>query len=256
MEAPSAVRAALSLTPDLEISFNEVPEPDPRVPFKPVRVTMWTYDGHDATPGVPEPPDDVVGAVAAGIRSDFTLDAWGRSAAAARRALSSRTPCDILGGMLFTAPCPEDTWPWTWLFRAQVYSALLLASGESTNWVRSPDAEHLIDLLHGPVDWTTTAALVGLTYRMRRDPSCSAQVLPSILELLERPMTPIWYLCAYKPAFQLLQHVPTLPPKTAKRVARRVVELESEDGVARGLSGASRVARRRSICCLSPRCGG
>jgi hypothetical protein len=59
--------------------------------------------------------------------------------------------------------------------------------------------------------------------------NCLTEVVDLFAKLLKRPMTPIWYMCAYKPIFQLLQHVPGLDSKTEATIAARVVELEDED---------------------------
>jgi len=40
-------------------------------------------------------------------------------------------------------------------------------------------------------------------------------------------MSPIWYMCVYKPVHELLQHVPELDRVLAERIVERVKELDA-----------------------------
>lgn len=42
-------------------------------------------------------------------------------------------------------------------------------------------------------------------------------------------MTPIWYMCAYKPTLQLLQLVPNIPGDLVATVGERLRELDEDD---------------------------
>ncbi len=229
MEAPSAIHSARMVVPDLEVSFCEIPDPDPRVPFETVKVLAWKYRDQRAEPNLPVPPAEVVEAVRSVITTEFSLDAWGTAAERLARRFASLTPCEVLGVMVFPPACPGDIWPWDWMFRAQVLTALVLARHSAGSWLASAHASHLLDLLYGPVDWTTTAALVALTDRAREDAFSRAEIVARMTRLLTRPMSPIWYMCAYKPACQLMQHIPGLDEKTRNAVRVAIDQLEAEE---------------------------
>jgi hypothetical protein len=115
------------------------------------------------------------------------------------------------------------------MFRSQVLSALVLARKERKDWLGSPEAAHLFDVVRGPVDWTTTAALVGLVERARQDPHASANIVEHFVRWLQRPMTPIWYMCARVPMLRLLMLVPNLDPEIHAVVVRQLKEMESDE---------------------------
>jgi hypothetical protein len=229
LEAPSAVFSAKLIYPEVEILVNEVPEPDPRVPFEDVDVQAWEYEDTTPSPAFPQPPPHLVDAIKPTIAGEFSLDNWAAAARQLHGNLGPISPCEILGLATCPPEYPEGSWPWDWLFRSQLLSLLMLAMAEEDPWVESPAGKHVLDVVHGPVDWTTTAALVGLTARARHDPACREGILAELMRLLERPMSPIWFMCAYKPIWQLLQHFPGLDAEMRNTVGKTVAELEAEE---------------------------
>src|SRR5690348_2473112 len=81
LEAPSAIISARRLFPDLEILINEIPNPDPRIAFEPVKVRAWTYHNTIPTRALPKPNSEFVTAVAASIALPYSLESYGEAAA-------------------------------------------------------------------------------------------------------------------------------------------------------------------------------
>lgn len=133
----------------------------------------------------------------------------------------------MIGTMTFTSPCPNDRWPWDWLFANQVSTALVMAHAAGKDWSQSPFGRHLLDMIHGPVDWITTASLVGLIDIARRTPDSGT---PNLFKRLAcRPMSPIWYMNAYKPIWRLLAHCPHLDAKAADLVAKTNAAIDADE---------------------------
>ena len=229
LESASAVFSARLLYPDLPVDFGEIPEPDPRVPFEKVGIQIWEYSGTEAKPAIPAPPSRVRSAFEKVLANEFSLDRWAITARELGRELQPISSCEILGAAIHPPPYPRNAWPWNCLFRSQVMSLLILAMADEDDYLTSSKGRHVLDVLHGPVDWTTTAALVALTARTRHDGRCDPALLAKFLDLLKRPMSPIWFMCVYRPIWQLLQHFPGLDPKFREMVCQTVAKLEANE---------------------------
>ena len=227
LESPSAVVCAKSLFPELELSFGEIPDPDPRVPFDDVGIIAWRYDGFDSSTKLPFPNEQFQKAVSIAATEDFSLDAESEKAKELASEFVSLAPCEMIGAMVFPAPCPNGQWPWDWLFRSQVTTALVMAHRAESDWTRSTFGHHLLDLVHGPVDWVTTASLLGLLDISRRMPDSGVPEL--FLRLASRPMSPIWYMNAYKPLWRMLAHCPQLDAQTVDLVAKTNAAIDADE---------------------------
>ena len=229
LEAPSANYSAQLMFPDLKIEVGEIPEPDPRLPFANVDIKAWEYDGTEACPALPVPPSDLLSAFSENLTLPFSLNEWGTVAAGLAKDFRKLAPCEILGTLIQPPDFPQTEWPWNWLFRSQLMGLLILARSQTKSWINSNQGQHVKDIVYGPVDWTTTAALVALTDRARQDISCRDEIFDLFLSLLKKPMSPIWFMCAYKPIWQLLQHFPGLDSDINEIVQKRVEEFENEE---------------------------
>src|SRR5205807_9336716 len=61
LEVPSAITLVRRLLPGLGVSFTTVSEPDLRRPVAQVGLTLWAYDGTDASPVAAAPSPSAVG---------------------------------------------------------------------------------------------------------------------------------------------------------------------------------------------------
>jgi tetratricopeptide (TPR) repeat protein len=245
-EAPSALRALRAVLGEkgarLEVSFGEIPRPDPRDPLGRVPFTAWKFPYRgllgpltgdraiDAEPALPPPPPAPAGSIAALAARPFDREIWWAGAASVvteHGADAARTAA--LGCLVHTPPCPlADLWWWDWMFRVQVASALVLGRLES-GWSAGPRREALTTLLRGPVDWVCTAALVAAAEIAEREPVARegcVELLASALDL--RPVSPVVVMCILRPAVDLLRRFDGLPAGLRERVDRLYRDLEQD----------------------------
>lgn len=215
-EPPSAVHAAASMLggvdPDELVAFGEIPTPDPRLPRWPVDHTLWTFREPGffgklrplravGRPALDPPPPEIARAVAT-----LALEPWSASDwyDAARTTSLSRPPvalAQLLAAMVNTPDQPSvgqpgeaDAWDIdAWSFRTMVAAAFLIA-GTPGPWLRSARRTALLSALHGPTDWTTTAAILAIGEAARQEPEASDDVM-SLLEGMIRPVSPVEATC-------------------------------------------------------------
>lgn len=233
MEAPSALLACREiLRPDLSILFH-VPEPDPTLPFKEVRFCLWAFEKEKGNlsllpiPGVPEPPGllkELVGDLA---QEDYVLETWSEEARATME--RHQFGCDAIAAVMVHPPNrPDSVDAVDWRFRVQVAAGLMIARQACEPFWDSPSCEAILSILHGPVDWTSTAAVVALLDVALREPESRERIIETLSELLTRPMTPIWYMCVYRPIVSCLVQIPGISPDLQEALLR---ERDEADGV-------------------------
>ncbi|MEO6090041.1 MAG: tetratricopeptide repeat protein [Umezawaea sp.] len=182
VEPPSAVLALHLAFPKADITFESVPEPDPRAPRYPVRHAVWTYDGTTAHPAVPPPSPVVAEAVrqAAAFRWACLPALHSQTAH-----LASADPTDLLGTLVHPPAVPDTELgaalarhaPNLWLAAVQVTACLGIAHhAVEQPWPDSRRREVLLDLLHGVEDWTTVAAGIALVATAWVDPDTRPDV--------------------------------------------------------------------------------
>jgi hypothetical protein len=245
-EAPSALRALRAVLGDkgtkLEVSFGEIPQPDPRDPVGRVAFTAWKFPHQgmlgrltgdraiEAEPALPTPPLAPAGSIATLASRPFNRDGWWAGAASIvteHGSASSRAAA--LGCLVHTPPCPIADLPWwDWMFHVQVASAFVLARLE-TGWSQGPRREALTALLHGPVDWICTAALLVLAEIAEREPDARQGCLELLARALDlRPLSPVVFMCILEPAVDVLRRLDGLPPALRDRVDRLHREFEQD----------------------------
>jgi hypothetical protein len=225
-----------AVSPQITVSFGHIPSPDPRVARSKAAPVLWTYKlegfwagitgrlGTDARPAVPAPEKDVAEAVAGLARRPYSRKEWGHVAdELATRLTESQVP-QLLNVMVHPPALPELD-PWDVRFAVMCAAAFVLARLGKAPGVQSRGGDALVGLLDGPVDWTVTAAALALVDLALRRPESEAQVLALLLARMDRPMSPIWYMCFYEPVSWLLLRLPSLPAKVQERF---VAELLAE----------------------------
>ncbi|MCU7820642.1 tetratricopeptide repeat protein [Kitasatospora sp. DSM 101779] len=190
LEAPSAVTAVRLALPAADVAFREVPEPDPRVPLRPVATRVWSWRGTDPVPAVPPPS-----AAAAELVRDTAEVVWPSPPAAYDHAvrLAGLGPADLLG-VLAHPPAPRADelgrallahQPELWVRAVQSFACLGLAHHRTDEaWEGSRRRELLLDLLHGAEDWTVEAAGFALVAVAWTLPETRADIAERLVERL------------------------------------------------------------------------
>jgi tetratricopeptide (TPR) repeat protein len=212
----------------LEVEVGEVPKADPRLPARHVAHTLWRYDGTDPTPNLPAPGSETHELIDRLAANPYELPAWSRRAAEAAQRLQPEALIELLGAMVHRPPAlPEGMPPWVWLFRRQLTAALLIAHLDG-DWEGSRRREGLESLLFGPLDWTTTAAILATTALLNEEPQLVEQVVPDLLTLLEIPGSPIWHQCVEAPLLHCLPRLDGLDDASRALLETQRLELLRE----------------------------
>jgi hypothetical protein len=198
--------------PSYSVSFGEIPEPDPRLPRLPIAYTVWTYEGTVARPAFEKESSSVAEEIAEVAGSEYDLEAWASEASALGRSLSSKSIRAVLRAMVHLPACPDDVLPWDWRFRVQLAAALTVAGIEA----KADREAALLSLLHGPVDWTTTAGAIALVEIAAREQGRRDEIVSLLLDELVVPRSPIRFQCVVEPLVPLLLARVPLAAETAQ----------------------------------------
>jgi hypothetical protein len=97
-----------------------------------------------------------------------------------------------------------------WVFRVQVAGALVLA--------QMPDGEPVLwDIVYGPVDWVSSAALTALAQLAIERPARQAAIENELLAQIDAVANPIGYLCISLPAAINLLRIPGISLQAQQR---------------------------------------
>lgn len=237
LEPPSAFRTLQIVFPSTSVQVQSVPEPDMRVPARPVTAAVWRYVGAEVEPVLPPPPDEV----AAAVRDVATHDWWSPPEAYDRAvALSGCDPVHLMSVLTYPPAPPDDETgqllarhaPQLWVRAVQVWACLGIAHHRSDEpWARSRRREILADLLDGPEDWVTEAAAFAVVVTAWVDPDARADaydlVARRMLDLVrarqEREVTILTSMCV------LVLMLPGAPDEVTALARDVLASLASEE---------------------------
>lgn len=182
LESPSVPLAfdlalrALGARGRLDVNVAEVQMPDPRADKAPLPFRIWTYEGTTPKRVYPAADPRVHGAIAGIAGSLFRVETWDPAA----RGLAQQMGPDWLHALLAALTDPPlppnaDFDPFTWTYRCQVATALVL-SYLGSSWQEGPGRTAIYALLYGPTDWTTDAAIIALGFRALTEPALRPEV--------------------------------------------------------------------------------
>ena len=233
LESPSALRTLLAAMPQLEVTVEQVPEPDIREPRRPDGSTLWRYDGTTAVPAVPPPS-----AAAAERLRALAHPAWPHPPAAydGAVALALIEPTDLLALLVHPPAAPDSEVgralaahdPALWTRSVQVWACLgLLHHRTDEPWADSTRRRLLVELIWGVEDWITEAALFALVTYAWVEPDARRDVARLVADRLadiarvsrRRPVTIAWSVA------QLALATPDLDA-AAHRLALTVTRVE------------------------------
>lgn len=217
MEPPSAlatfreVLAAAGKPTDVSITMGEVASPDPRVARAKVEWQIWSYERDGvleahAHPALPAPRADVAAAIGEIAATRYEPSKWSASARLVAAKLGEGAARDVLATMAFPPAAPDGAPPGDWRFRVQVAAAFVACRLGSSTGDRAAHA-----LVNGPIDWTTTAAIVALTELARDTPERASHVIALLAPLVEPSRSPIHFGCVVSPVVHCILRITGLP---------------------------------------------
>ncbi|MEM1009505.1 MAG: hypothetical protein AAGJ35_10920, partial [Myxococcota bacterium] len=140
-----------------------LPEPDPRRAKQTLQYKLWAFDA-DSVP-LPQfqcPSPHIAALVEKLAALPYFLPRWWRCAQEYAKPLTSNDlPC-LLACMIAPSDVQTSFAAYTWRRHLQIASALLIAQ-LPTEWEDSMKRQALFDVLRGPIDWCTDAAVIALT---------------------------------------------------------------------------------------------
>jgi hypothetical protein len=225
IESPSS---RLFLPPGSVVNVQLVPEPDPRVAWDDVADVIWRYDGTDPRAAIEHPQrQDVIDAAVALAQTEYDGERWFNAAAEAAIEPRDESALRNLLGVMVHPPIPEgESRPWVWTYHLQFAAAMLIATlDRSTRWPHSLRRRGLHSLIHGPLDWTTDAAVTALAFAANEP-----EALQWLLDLEQRrPSSGAW--CVQLPLICALLRFPSLEPATRDRLReeRREILLPDDE---------------------------
>lgn len=205
---PPSVRLALALATtgnldltQLDYTFHQIPEPDPRYSTSNPTFKAWIYDEEtNCIPiqAVSKPDDEIYILVNKLANQAYYLPHWWQQAKQLMKN-NSLELSKLIGTMVYPEAAPENFKSSTWITHSQLAAALLIAATGS-KWYGSLRREILLDLLHGPIDWITDSVLIALTEVALDIPESTEEIAFEFEQLARRaPEQGHWSLCAYLP---------------------------------------------------------
>ncbi|MCP3772329.1 tetratricopeptide repeat protein [Paenibacillus sp. MZ04-78.2] len=190
LEAPSAIRALeLYLNnfgrsanpPKLDLTIDNVQEPDPRQPIAENGAILWSYEGAIAQPAMPKPSGHAANVVRRLAMTPYQIEDWYRTAGELAGSLTPAHLPDLFAILTHPPEPPESVSSWRWLQHIQ-YAAVFLMARLSP----SKPSEALLSLCYGQSDWPVNAAVNVLAYEAQGDPQLEKVVSELFFQLSER----------------------------------------------------------------------
>lgn len=240
LEPPSALLAVRGAFPRFELTVRAVPEPDPRVPLRPVKHAVWSYapGSTDARP-VPEVPDPAAAEAVRGIADP----SWPHPALAYDRAvLLAGCGLDELLGVLAHPPAPDDSElgrtfarhePALWVRLVQIWACLGIAHHRADEpWEGSVRRTVLVDLAFGPEDWVSDAALFALVATAWLVPDVRDDVAELVAQRFLDAVTAYRTreVTLLRSLSDLVLATPRMPRQIAELARERLAALDAEGG--------------------------
>ncbi len=208
----------------LLVNVRTIPRPDPRKPCRPVKYLLWTYHETEPAPAAPVPYSTIVQHVRELASQPYDYRANWASASRIAARLEATDAASVLAVMVHPPPLPARGNVLDWLPRVQVAAALLLAQLDG-DWHTSLRRDALLSALWGAADWTTIAAIIGLTQLARHDQSTAADIREAFAILAEhRPCEGTY--CYEDALFSNWILLPGIPDKERRSLEKKLKMLE------------------------------
>lgn len=203
----------------------KIPTPDPRLPRGPVAWQVWTYEqggalSEHAAPALPAPRGDVASAIGELAASRYEPRRWATSARDLAKRLGEGAVKDVLAVLAHPPPAPEGAPLGEWRFRVQVAAAFVACRvgwASAPAWPASLGGRASRALLDGPLDWSTSAAIVALSELALEEPDLGATIASLLAPLVVTPASPIHYGCAVHPAVYCILRLQAVPDDVRSR---------------------------------------
>lgn len=220
MEAPSAQRVFGLMLHDFDsqatvtVKVDAIPSPDPR--DSQASFSLWKFDDHLGQPAVAPPGLDAVEACCQLATAAFNPSGnWLQAQQLAQTWEQEQIP-ELLAVMVHPPAIQDRCEAWVWLPRIQLAAALLVAAIEQRDGIL-PEDSFLLQVIQGPIDWTTNAAVIALTQWSYLGQHPSDNLQQRFLELLPRlPNQGYW--STYEIVLENLLLLPDINPELRSEV--------------------------------------
>ncbi|MGC4045364.1 MAG: hypothetical protein QM758_16355 [Armatimonas sp.] len=218
-ESPSAIAALSSYLAryeaGIDVTFLKIPKPSPLLPQHNVRFALWRYEGHQAVPAVPPPPQAIAEQVAELAQRHFGFIDWLQ--VARRTTLTEADAEQVAAAMVHPLPPPAGMADWDWTQRtvlAGAYQLVVL------------DSDLSFELLAGAMDWSVWASALALAAAAQDTPALEQRLLPE-LQATIRHWDPVTIPEFMHPLYAALVTLSSLDEKTRQAAEKKLQALES-----------------------------
>ena len=179
--------------------------------------------GTDARPSLGPPSAAVAEELAMVAKTPFALADWRARARVIGGRLGASVAAQILGAMVNPPSLQIGFSHAAWIFRFQVFSALALGFVDE-GWEQSERRRALLAAALGPIDWTTSAAIVGLAEVMRDEPNSRREINDAFERLLGLNSGPLWTNCVLHPLASCWPRGGDMPRAAGAMLAARIMD--------------------------------
>ena len=210
-------RVALTATPQTS--------PDSREPRVDGAVRLWTYDGIDASPALPDPSLDVAAMIREVAVSHYSANSWFTQGKDLGRKLGVDRAGHLLNAMVHPLPAFGQYRSWDWLLRTQ-YAACFGIAGIDGGWADSIRREKLLSVLGGQPDWPIGGAAIALALVVRECPEAEPEVSGALWDTAVHLLRLKGSIAAVvEPVLLALQHMPNLVDSRRKQVDQTLSQI-------------------------------
>ncbi len=193
VESPSGLVALAQILGDgvaVRPTYANVASPDPREPLGPVLYALWRRDGDHLVPARLRSDPEVSRVVTELASAPYERVRTWAAASRVAAALGSEHVESLLACVSRPPPLPagrDAVEVLTWIPQVQLIVAMILAHLEPEQpWEGSLRRDALRTLLHGPMDWSTSAAIVAMAEVARDDRFALTDVRRTFGQLLAK----------------------------------------------------------------------
>lgn len=194
-EAPSSILAfnlylsnfgRIENPSQLQISIGQIPQPDPRIPWKNNLKLLWNFedcalDNWNFKPALSSPPPLVLDAVRSLAVNEYQLETWYEKAAEIGGQFGPDYIEEFLAAMIYISEPPETFSSWRWVQQVQYAAVFILAHLE-----KEYPSKILEQICYGQSDWPIEAAITILAYQATIHPEIETKVQMIFNDLLNQ----------------------------------------------------------------------
>jgi len=230
LEAPSnllAFQTQFQKELKIDLSVENIPKPDPRVPLESSPWELWKFEGTDPYPALPKPSNDLYEPIIKIANDEYEFEKQWAMASRIAQEISSDRVQELLAIMIHPPALPAGKTALEWLPRIQLAAAQVISHLDD-GWEGSIRKKALYTVLFGPRDWATVAAIMALTHLAMENESISHNLNQAFAKLAAA-IPDTGYCCYEYPLYYHWRYLPNLFEKEYEAIADKLQEIRARE---------------------------